>query len=377
MFLLGSSEQKYRQADSKNGESLSLITLLRAVAAITILWHHYAIYPPLREWASPLLGDPLDWLQEHARATQVFFVIGGYVLARSLAHHKWTLRGVSAFMVSRYLRLGIPYVAVIVMTIPILTLARGWVPDEVLGQPISIPQFLAHLFFLQGVLGYEQLSAGLWFVCINFQMCFAYVVLLWIRDSIIHRKVDLCGLLGWGISIASLFYFNLDEQWDNWFLYFFPYFFFGVVIQRSRERVGLKLEFWLYLLLLLVAMLYEWRWRLGIASAVGLIVFLAETTGHNKLPVKFGLVRRLGDISYSLFLVHFPVLLLVATLWAKLNWTGPTEAAIGLLVAFIASIVAAEIFFRFVETPSALAGRKKKKQLKLRQRHGAEVLEAG
>lgn len=376
MFLLGSSEQKYRRASS-GGETISLITLLRAVAAITILWHHYAIYPPLRDWAAPHLSDTLDWLQEHARTTQIFFVIGGYVLARSLAHHQWTLRGVSAFVASRYLRLGIPYIALIAMTIPVLTLARGWVPDEVLGQPVSLPQFLAHLFFLQGLLGYEQLSAGLWFVCINFQICLVYVALLWIRDAGFQRTVDACGILGWGISIASLFHFNLDEQWDNCFLYFFPYFFFGVVIQRSREGIGLKAEFWLFLLLLLAAMLYEWRWRLGIASAVGLIVFLAETTGRNRLPLKFALIRRLGDISYSLFLVHFPVLLLVSTLWAKLDWTGPTEAVIGLFAAFGASIVAAEIFFRFIETPSALAGRKRKKSLNPHPQHAAGALETG
>lgn len=377
MFLLGRSGQKCRQADGRNPEGLSLITLLRAIAAITILGHHYAIYPPLREWASPLLGEQLDWLQEYARATQVFFVIGGYVLARSLAHHQWTLRGVRAFLASRYLRLGIPYVAVIVMTIPIISLAREWVPDEVLGQPISLPQFLAHLLFLQGVLGYEQLSAGLWFVCINFQICLVYVALLWIRDTLIHRKIDLCGLLGWGLSIASLFHFNLDEQWDNWFLYFFPYFFFGVVIQRSREQPGLKREFWLFLLVLLAAMLYEWRWRLGIASIVGLLVFLSETSGYNKLPFKIGPVRRLGEISYSLFLVHFPVLLLVSTLWTQLDWTGPGEAAIGLLVAFAASIAVAEVFFRFIETPSASAGKKRKKQLKANRRPETGALEAG
>ena len=360
MFSFGSSGHRH----SRNLQGISLLSLLRALAAITILWHHYAIYPPLREWAAPLLAAPLDWLQEYARATQVFFVIGGYALARSLAEHRWTLQGVRVFMASRYLRLGIPYVAVIAMTLPVLVLARGWVPDEVIGQPVSMPQLLAHLFFLQGLLGHEQISAGLWFVCINFQMCLVYALLLWLRDNFSRPNVDLCVLLGWAISIASLFHFNLNEEWDNCFLYFFPYFFFGVVIQRSQGKLGVKREFWLFLLLLAIAMLYEWRWRLGIAAIVGLIVFLAEASGRNRLPINSPLLRRLGEISYSLFLVHFPVLILVSTLWAQLGLSGPVDAVIGLVVAFLSSIVVAEVFFRFVEKPAASAGRRKKQGLR-------------
>lgn len=376
MFLPGSTEHIAPRTAPQAPDTLPLITLLRAFAALTILWHHYAIYPPLREWAAPLLGDLLDLLQQHARATQVFFVIGGYALARSLAHHHWTLRGIRLFVVSRYLRLGVPYLALIALTIPILHLARGWVPDEVLGAPPTLPQFLAHLFFLQGLLGYEQLSAGLWFVCINFQLCLVHVLLLWAGDAC-RGRIDLYGLCAWGLSILSLFHFNLDEQWDNCFVYFFPYFFFGVVIQRCRERRGAGLEFWLFLLLLALAQTYEWRWRISIAAGVGLLLFLAETSGRNRLPVKWPAIRHLGEISYSLFLVHFPVLLLVSTLWSQREWQSPWAAVGGLLVAFVTSLLVATAFHHLIEKPAAHAGRQRKKKLASTPPPGREALESG
>ena len=57
----------------------SFIQALRAFAALTILSHHFALYAPLSEWASPLLGDLLSWLAKYARATQVFFVVSGFM----------------------------------------------------------------------------------------------------------------------------------------------------------------------------------------------------------------------------------------------------------------------------------------------------------
>lgn len=39
-------------------------------------------------------------------------------------------------------------------------------------------------------------------------------------------------------SLFSLFFFNLNDDWDRWALYFFPYFYLGVIIQRSLTDRG-------------------------------------------------------------------------------------------------------------------------------------------
>ena len=333
---------------------LPLLVALRAVAALIILWHHYAFYGPLSEWAGPLIGDALNWLAQHARATQVFFAIGGYVLARSLESRHWSWRETGAFIAQRYCRLGLPYLAAIALVIPACIFARGWVPDSLLGTPVSLPQFLAHLFFLQDILGYEQLSAGLWFVCINFQLCLVYAASLWLRDNVGGGRIDFVGLCGWTLALSSLFYFNLDAAaWDRWFLYFFPYFFMGVIVHRALaggERHG---EFWLYIAVFVIAMAFEWRWRLASAVAVGVLLIIAEQRGLSARWPRSPWIARLGEISFSLFLVHFPVLVVIAAVWARLDWNSPAAAVAGLLSAFAASIGVAFVFHRWIEIPAA------------------------
>ena len=333
---------------------LPLLVALRAVAALIIVWHHYAFYGPLSDWAGPLAGDALNWLAQHARATQVFFAIGGYVLALSLETRHWGWRETGAFIAQRYCRLGLPYLAAIAMVVLACIFARGWLPESLLGTPVSLAQFLAHLFFLQDILGYEQLSAGLWFVCINFQLCLIYVTLLWLRDNIGSGRIDFVGLGGWALALSSLFHFNLDAaSWDSWSLYFFPYFFMGVIVHRTLSRGAGYGEFWLYIAAFVIAMAFEWRWRLGSAVAVGILLIVAEQSGLSARWPRNRLIARLGEISFSLFLVHFPVLLVIATIWARLGWNSPVAALAGLFTAFAASITVASAFYRWIEVPAA------------------------
>ncbi len=342
---------------------LQLVVALRALAALTILWHHFAVYPPLSEWAAPLAGSVLDWLANHARATQVFFVVGGYVMASSMSGQNWHLPQLRSFIVQRYYRLGLPYLVTIALILPIYAFARDWLPEAVVGEPVSWPQLLAHLFFLQGILGYEQLSAGLWFVCINFQLCLVYAAGLWCRDALGRGQTDFIGLLGWPLALFSLFYVNVNDAWDVWWLYFFPYFFMGIVIHRSLQKGNVRYEFWLYLALFAAAMAFDWRWRLMSALLIGTLLFSAEKAGWGARWPKIGVISWLGNISFSLFLVHFPVLVLVGALWTRLDWTSAPAALAGLFVAFGLSILAATLFHRWVERPSARLGRPRRPQV--------------
>ena len=154
-------------ASPANAETRHLILALRAIAAIIITWHHFASYPPLAEWAAPLIKPVTDWLVQYARATQVFFVVGGYVMALSMAGRHWQLSGLGRYALQRYFRLGLPYLAAMVLVCLAYLYGQELLPAEVAGTPVNGPQIAAHFFFLQGILGYEQLSAGFWFVCIK------------------------------------------------------------------------------------------------------------------------------------------------------------------------------------------------------------------
>lgn len=299
-----------------------------------------------------MIGSSLNWLAEHARATQVFFVIGGFVLAHSLDRRPWRkVTALGHFVVERYIRLGLPYLLVVALLVPIDHFARGWLPYEVLGSPVSVPQLIAHVFLLQDILGYESLSAGFWFICINFQLSLLYVFMLFLRDNWLQGRFDAVALLGWPLSIFSLFYANLNGELDRWFVYFFPYFFMGVVIQRVHAGVWGSAAFWWFQGLFFLALLLEWRWRLGLAAAVGMLLYFVEKSGYASIWPRSRVIRHLGQMSYSLFLVHFPVLLVVSTVWSRLGLDSPLQATLGLCFSFMLSVIVAFIFHRWVEVP--------------------------
>jgi peptidoglycan/LPS O-acetylase OafA/YrhL len=338
---------------------------LRAFASLIILWHHFALYPPLSVQASPLLGSLVDWFHHYARSTQVFFVVGGYVMARTMAARSWEFHAVGKFIVRRYCRLGIPYLAAILLAIAACGIGRGWLPESVVGSPPTPPQLVAHVFFIQEFLGFEHFSAGIWFVCINFQLGLIYVSALWLRDALARRFeipadrpwIDIPIVSGWLLSAFALFEQHSLPGGDSGALYFMPYFFLGILVHRAMRNRASETMFWLYLMLVVAAMFHEWRWRLASATGIGLLLFLAEKTGFSTRWPKSRWIALMGRVSYSLFLVHFPVLVLVSATWARLGWSSPPAAIAGLLTAFVGSVAAAFAFHRLVEEPAAALAR--------------------
>jgi peptidoglycan/LPS O-acetylase OafA/YrhL len=90
----------------------------------------------------------------------------------------------------------------------------------------------------------------------------------------------------------------------------------------------------------------------------GLFLFLGDKLGLLNSWPRSRLVAYLGRTSYSLFLIHFPVLVVVETAWARLGRTSPWDAVAGLCVAYVASLVAAALLYAAVEAPAATLSRR-------------------
>ncbi len=123
----------------------------------------------VRAWANCRVAQGLP------RGRASIFRISGFVhVARHVAANlERPPRG--WFIVRRYCRLGLPYLGAIALAVAACASARGWLSESVIGPPPTIARVLAHVVFLQDILGYDSLSAGLWFVCIDFQLGLIYV----------------------------------------------------------------------------------------------------------------------------------------------------------------------------------------------------------
>jgi peptidoglycan/LPS O-acetylase OafA/YrhL len=260
----------------------------------------------------------------------------------------------------RYCRLAIPYLAAAGIAMCACAFAREWIDEDVIGPVPTLQQLAAHLVFMQDILGYESLSAGLWFVCITIQLTGLYLLGLFVRDAIVHRTTRAVrkrwgwvpNALAWLLAGVSLFYFNRDSSWEGWAVFFFGQFFLGVLVHHALDNERAERSLLIYFLLIGLALMVEWRSRLALALVTGLVLYLSDKTGVLSRWPSSRVVAFFGRISYSLFLIHFPVLILVATVWVQHDWTSSPQALAGLLVAGVASVAAATLFYRFVEEPA-------------------------
>lgn len=342
------------------GGSLLLIDALKAFASQLIVLHHLAIYGPMSEVIRPLANGLVQWLDVNARmAVQVFLVIGGFLSARTLAHEGVapTLQPLRA-IVRRFLRLAPPLWVAIALAVAAADIARRLsAPDHTPASP-TLVQLVANLLMLQDVLGMGALSAGLWYVAIDLQLYSVFVCLLWVA-----RRIGRPQLLPWLIAataLASVLHFNRVSSGDIWAPYFFGAYGLGALAWWSSRVAQGR---WLLAAMLgmtVVSLALEWRTRLALAGAVALVLAWGGRMPRWSVPP--GLARgvhTLGRTSYALFLIHYPVCLIVNALAARFWPTSTAANLAGLLLAWAGSLLAGRLLYRWVEAPvNAWLGRR-------------------
>ena len=334
-----------------------------------IVLHHFVSYGPLAEAVRVLFPALVIWLYDYGRvAVQVFLVIGGYLAARVLSPHGEAFRGkLWSTLVNRYLRLTPPYVFALALAMLCAVFARHWIDDsEFVPAVPGIGQALAHLFLLHDLFDYDALSAGVWYVAIDFQLFAVLATLLWLSarvSSQVSRVVGSAQVISIGgvllLSIASLLWFNRDQDYDIWAVYFFAAYGLGAITYWAEKRASKGNASALFALRLLwlaivCALIFDFRWRLLLALATALALHI---TASHTLPLHRPVprwVHALAHISYALFLIHFPIYMLVSALFVKYGLVfGPWSALIGIAATWLASLAAAFALHRWIEMPAS------------------------
>jgi peptidoglycan/LPS O-acetylase OafA/YrhL len=335
---------------------MPLIDALKALASQLIVLHHFSAYGPLAEALDELLPSLSAWLYDYGRmAVQVFLVVGGFLAARSLAP-----RGRAAFaqplalLWQRYRRLVLPFAAAMLLAVASAALARAWLDDDAVPGRATTLQFLAHALLLQGVLHAEALSAGVWYVAIDFQLFALLTLLLWAARRASRRHAAGLGVVLVGVlALASLFHFNRDAAWDDWALYFFGSYALGATSWWASEP-GQRSRWMLLIWAVgLAALATDFRLRIALALGVAVLLGVARRSGRLERWPDVRPMAFLGRISYAVFLVHYPVYLLVSAGFEHLAADGSAAALAALALGWALSIAAGAAFHRWVELRAA------------------------
>ncbi|MDD2545967.1 MAG: acyltransferase [Burkholderiaceae bacterium] len=333
-----------------------LIDMVKGLACIAIVGHHLAFYGPMSDIALALAPGWIAWLSEHGRmAVQVFLVLGGYLAAASLAP-----RGVARFefaghaVAKRFVRLVVPYAVALLLTVVVSALVRTWMDHPSVPDEPTLAQLLANALFLQDIVQEEALSAGVWYVAIDFQL-FALSVLLWAAVRAWpgawgqRHAASVARTLVVLLTAASLWIFNRMPGLDMWALYFFGAYGLGMLAHTAvHARYASP---WLALLLLLggSALWIDYRGRIAVALVTALCLVAALRSERVRAWGGIAPLVRIGQMSYSVFLVHFAVCLLVNAVVSTWWPASPALNAMGMVLALALSLCAGRWLYLRVE----------------------------
>lgn len=356
-------------ATMKRNSPFFLIDLLKVVAALLIILHHLSNYGQIAQDARVAFPAVMNWLFEYGRfAVQIFLVMAGYLAAQSLtrfANQKWSSQVALRVIINRYLRLFAPYIAALGFTILCAWITRFWVTDEFVGETETLGQFIAHLFLLQGILGLDSISAGAWYIAIDWQL---YCVL-----AILLMSFSSYQALIWFMSIvavSSLLYFNRSTQYEAYFIYFIGAYGMGVLACLAKNVADRKINTVAKLALIAIGVIiaissFHQIWlRNFLAWFIALLLLVWGNTaypalgqGHSRMSAF--LLRAIGwgsQRSYCAFLIHFAFILLANAWYIGSGWYTYASGgiAIGLMfLVVICSIIAANYLYRWIEVPSS------------------------
>lgn len=294
-----------------------IIDLFKIICSQLIVLHHFLGYGAISNVLQGLLGSNGEVIFEYSRmVVQIFLVVGGYLAISVLSRYKFdSFKSFVHLIIKRYIRLVVPFVIGISLAILSSFVAREVYLEDYIPEAPTFFQLLSHLLLLHGVLGFDSLSSGVWYVAIDFQLFLVVAFITYLNKHKINIGLYVA------LIVLSLYWFNRDSDFDNIFIYFFGAYGIGVLSNLVKINKLDKAHYLIMLALFSVSLLIEFRERILIALVTGFILSLDFKEIKSNILIKCQpLIRKLSEISYILFLTHFSVLVLSNTLFNIFEW---------------------------------------------------------
>lgn len=303
------------------------------------------------------LTFPIAW---GSAGVPIFFVISGYCIHRSaalrLAKNPDYRLDTGNFWVRRFARIYPVLLAALVLTFALDWISLQLPPVNHKIREIGLQAFLVNLFSLQGVAGKTFGSNGaLWTLSLEVQFYVIYPLLFALR-----RRLGMTSVLAI-VAVINVVSAYVLERHD---IQFFPSYWFSwtlgawIADAKARTAPDARSPVWLYALAAAFIVLGCVAFRYGQYGAfqlwaIGFAFYLykalerphaakAETAGVR-------LLSRFGDFSFSLYLIHLPIFVLLSSLLYRSSLQMSIWPSFGYMLV---AVPVAYVFYRLVELPA-------------------------
>jgi len=295
--------------NTKHTDRFLLVDSLRGIAALSVALFHLS-------WASfkdfehtGVLEDIGLVLQWGYLGVPIFFVISGFVIAATIKPQEVTFHYIGKFFIKRAIRLDPPYwlsmaldISLVFFTIHVFHIAS------------NMPSFntvLAHIFYLQGLLGIRNIAAMYWTLCLEVQFYLFLSLIFAIANKLFAAlgkdaapKYFIVGTLLTTLITSLLIASNQIENLAHMFI-------LGAMCYWATiaKKVPSKI-FFVYCAAVSLVFFAKKNidFKIAIESLVGIAtaVLLFAAAAKNKMSTWLNsrVLLYFGSISYSLYLFH-------------------------------------------------------------------------
>jgi len=338
---------------------------IRGLAALFVVVHHC--------WLMTFHGYPrntgpkwLGFLLYGHFAVVVFITLSGFSLAVSPARKKWQLGGNRLFAQRRAWRILPPYWAALAFSMAVTLWSQVPEPASALPNGKSV---VVYGLLVQDIFASPVPNGAFWSIAVEAQLYFVFPLLIlfmrrygwWAVLATSTLPVIAIGLLAPHVHVVYML-LRLTPQ-------FAPLFALGLIaagVISAPERIRRLPLQWLALLaalpVLVLILVKHSTWTVNhyfwidILVGPAIALMLAAVATRRPAPLVWLLgtrpVRSLGLFSYSLYLVHAPIVVIIARKFVAPHVAPGLPAFwVTLAVAVPVSLVFARVFAAFFEIP--------------------------
>lgn len=332
---------------------------LRGIAAAVVLVHHVFLTIPAFSRGNYGLAVPsgVDWLVHSpahlvwagTEAVFVFFVLSGFVLTLPSLRRTQDWNG---YYPSRLVRLYLPVVASVLLALALFLLVpRTSEGDQALwvnahDEPLTLRGLLGDVT----VVDPNFLNSPLW--SLTWEVAFSILLPLYVSVAAVTRR------WWWAVALIAIVLSAYGDRVHVEWLVYLPMFLLGSAMASGWEQIREVPKGWGWVLLVAALLGVTCSWWFpgwipngGVHQAVtlacaGTLVLLAGKWVPAERLLLGPVPRWLGRLSFSLYLVHEPILVSIANVVPRGGWW--IVVVIGPPVAFGVAMV----FSRLVELPA-------------------------